>query len=326
MVIKKPLLIGYRDEKTFNHFSTYLKKQNIDFDVLDIEHLLDLESRLRFNLAKGNLIAEVNDTEFNFSDYSSFYCRIFLKKQDNTGNKLTLHFDFINLILNYLNSSHKLVINIPQKNNSNNFKLYHIIKLKKYGFNIPYSFISNNSKIVTNEITFDKQWINKGVSGIRTKVAECDEFLFSDIDLVDYAPTQFQKKIVGFNVRVHVVGNKLIPLKIKSSKVDYRYNDATNEYSDIKLPYNIKLLCLKYCNQLKLFFVGFDFIVCSETNKWFVLEVNPMPGYDYYDKKVNFKISEALKETLLNPHQFYKIQDDEIDIKPLIRKNRRTLK
>jgi hypothetical protein len=45
-------------------------------------------------------------------------------------------------------------------------------------------------------------------------------------------------------------------------------------------------------------FVGFDFKICEQTGSWVVLEANPMPGYDMFDKHLGGAISAALGEFL----------------------------
>ena len=53
---------------------------------------------------------------------------------------------------------------------------------------------------------------------------------------------------------------------------------------------------MKFCSAERLLFAGFDF-KCNE-EKWYVLEANPMPGYDFFDRKCQNRISKKLLQLL----------------------------
>jgi glutathione synthase/RimK-type ligase-like ATP-grasp enzyme len=108
--------------------------------------------------------------------------------------------------------------------------------------------------------------------------------------------------IDGFNLRVHVIGEKLYGTQILTSAVDYRY--AIQQGSSTKLkPYELTVdlieKCLKLGKVCELAFMGIDLIINEEDV--YCLEVNPSPGYSYYQKITKQPISEALGEYLMNP-------------------------
>ena len=41
-------------------------------------------------------------------------------------------------------------------------------------------------------------------------------------------------------------------------------------------------------------FLGFDFRISQDTKQWMLLEANPMPGFDFYDRLSEGKISALL--------------------------------
>jgi len=64
----------------------------------------------------------------------------------------------------------------------------------------------------------------------------------------------------------------------------------------------LQLQCISWARANDLLFAGFDFKICGKTGGWFLLEVNPMPGYDMFDRYLAGAISTALGD-LLSAHR-----------------------
>lgn len=113
-------------------------------------------------------------------------------------------------------------------------------------------------------------------------------------------PVLVQQYIKGDDVRLHLIGNTAIALRISSPVTDYRYNNSgkANTYDDIGVPEEIYQHCLNYSKKENLEFVGFDFKLTAAGN-WYALEANPMPGYNYYDRRLHGRISSALHQYLI---------------------------
>jgi hypothetical protein len=174
--------------------------------------------------------------------------------------------------------------------------------MRSIGFNVPDTYIFGDTNDARRILKPDKSFISKGCSSIRTKVIDVGPELFADLDLLEFVPSQFQKKINGPDVRVHIIGKEAVAIRIVSQNTDYRYDTSENEYSLIEVPSHILKLCIKYCKQEKLIFAGIDFKIDSTDKKWYALDVNPMPGYDFYDRKIGNKISKALIKYLNKPN------------------------
>ena len=106
---------------------------------------------------------------------------------------------------------------------------------------------------------------------------------------------QLQEKIEGYDVRVHVIDRSFVAVKILTEADDYRYaaqQDIAVEYEEVDCPQDLIIRAQEYMRKERLHFAGFDFRV--DGDNWVLLECNPMPGFDFYDKVVDGKISARL--------------------------------
>jgi len=290
------LVIGYNNEIAIRHFIKVLTLKKLDhsFDFLD---LADLEKAVDIDITfENDLLIKIGDKTFDFSCYNSIYSRCLYQAPLDKSNILKV-VNFIFLLQNYLEFSDKVVVNRPGAGNSNYTKLYHIKKLKDFGFKTPDTYIFGSAPSAQKVVEADGNWISKGTSSIRTKAVELDEALYEDLHLVNRIPSLFQQHIRGFDVRLHLVGSKPLALKIESPNVDYRYNTSGNIYSEITIPTDILKSCIDFCTEDGLLFAGIDFKV-TETGQWVILEVNNTPGYNFFDTKMDYAISLALFDFL----------------------------
>ena len=159
---------------------------------------------------------------------------------------------------------------------------------------------------------------------MKTEVVEVDKVLASRFSLLPLSPSLFQKRINGPDVRIHVVGSNIFAIKITFKGVDYRFPGRFEKglYGNINIPINIQINCFDYCNTNMLSFAGFDFKICNDTGIWYVLEANPMPGYDMYDRRLGGAISSSLLSLLSS--DFSSMNDDkQKPSTPFVSKSRR---
>ena len=114
-----------------------------------------------------------------------------------------------------------------------------------------------------------------------------DGALWERLNHLRDSPSLFQRRIIGPDVRIHVVGSEIFPEMIISKNLDYRYpqKDTPNVYYDCDVPTDIRQRCLAYCKMRGLMFAGFDFKIDERNGCWYVLEANPRPGYEFYDRR-----------------------------------------
>jgi hypothetical protein len=127
-------------------------------------------------------------------------------------------------------------------------------------------------------------------------VKELDPLRMKDLHKIRYLPTQFQEKLNGINIRVHVVGDVLFATKIESPVIDYRYAGQENQECSLTafdLPPKIEKRCFKISKLLNLPLCGIDLFKTTD-NEYYCFEVNPSPGYSYYQQSTNQDIATAI--------------------------------
>lgn len=178
---------------------------------------------------------------------------------------------------------------------TNYSKIAHLMNFQSlcaaYDVAIPGSICSNNFA----KLNFDNtNRIVKGVSSRKSKVIDLDQF--EKFRSESSIPILIQEKILGPEIRVHVVQDSIHSQGIVSENTDYRFDKSGNEYFSMELPENISKLCIKIRELCGCVFVGIDFKIDCRSGKYYFLEVNNMPDYIGYDKRLNFSISNAIYE------------------------------
>ena len=90
----------------------------------------------------------------------------------------------------------------------------------------------------------------------------------------------------------HVVGDSVLALRIDSEATDYRIDDEA-AYAPVTLPDALAERMTRTARDMGLIFSGWDFKVDRDGQYW-LLEANPMPGYNSYDKRLDGSITAAL--------------------------------
>ncbi|HZL03445.1 MAG TPA: hypothetical protein VFC48_10010, partial [Cellulomonas sp.] len=109
-------------------------------------------------------------------------------------------------------------------------------------------------------------------------------------------PTQFQALVPGTDVRVHVVGREVFATEIGSGAVDYRYagrDGLTAALAATTLPDDVADRCVRLAATLELPLAGID-LRRTPAGDWVCFEVNPMPGYSFYESHTGQPIAAAL--------------------------------
>jgi hypothetical protein len=105
-----------------------------------------------------------------------------------------------------------------------------------------------------------------------------------------------QRLVVGDDVRAHVIGNRVISVRISSDHVDYRRDRATR-HRPWELADELSARLVNATGAQGLVFAGWDLKLDGDGRLW-CLEANPMPGYKMYDRWLGGVISDALLDNL----------------------------
>jgi glutathione synthase/RimK-type ligase-like ATP-grasp enzyme len=91
----------------------------------------------------------------------------------------------------------------------------------------------------------------------------------------------------------------LRPVKILSAADDYRYSAEPTKMLACELPGEVAARCRKVARAMKLSVAGLD---CKRTRdgSWYCFEVNPSPGFTYFEKATGQPIADSIAQLLMS--------------------------
>ncbi len=137
--------------------------------------------------------------------------------------------------------------------------------------------------------------IFKSTSSVRSIVRGLTEDRRASLSSVRFLPTQFQERIEGNDIRVHVVGNKALGVRVRGGAIDYRYaalEGARSEFEAIPLTLDLRRRCLRLSRACGLAFSGID-LRMNEAGAY-CFEINPAPAFSFFEKASGQPIAREL--------------------------------
>ncbi|SRR6266508_618723 len=192
------------------------------------------------------------------------------------------------------------VVNRCRPMSSNSSKPYQAQLISQLGFSIPETLITNDPALVREFYAQHGRVIYKSISGVRSIVQELNDRDLMRLEQIRWCPTQFQVFVAGTNVRVHVVGQEVFATRIETDTTDYRYASSQGgetELTAINLSDDLSERCIDLAEALELPFAGIDLKIAPD-GEVFCFEVNPSPGYTYYQSHTGQPIALALARYL----------------------------
>jgi glutathione synthase/RimK-type ligase-like ATP-grasp enzyme len=187
---------------------------------------------------------------------------------------------------------------------SNNSKPYQALLVRQCGLLTPPTLVTNDPEAALRFYEeCQGEVIYKSLSGIRSIVRRVEADQLERLPLLRHGPAQFQAFIPGENVRVHTVGDQLFATRVRSSAVDYRYASREGHHVEMEpttLPPAIAESCMRLAHRLDLLLTGIDLKEDPDGN-YYCFEINPCPGFLYYEQYTGQPISTALANLLHKP-------------------------
>jgi ribosomal protein S6-L-glutamate ligase RimK-like protein len=185
---------------------------------------------------------------------------------------------------------------------SNMSKPYQAQAVLRHGFATPETLVSDDPDEVLEFARRHGGLVYKSTSGIRSVVTRFDPVADRDrLDRLRWCPVQFQELLRGPDVRVHVVGDEVYPALVHSDAVDYRYAmrqvGADARLSAYRLPDDVAQRCVELATDLDLPFAGIDLKLATD-GRVVCFEVNPSPGFPWYEHEAGLPISAAVARWL----------------------------
>jgi glutathione synthase/RimK-type ligase-like ATP-grasp enzyme len=187
------------------------------------------------------------------------------------------------------------VVNRPSASAGNGSKPAQLRDIAAAGFAVPETLVTNDPAAVAEFADRHDGVIYKSTSGVRSRVRGlAEEMRLGDVRT---CPTQFQRKVAGTDVRVHVVGAEIFATRIRSEADDYRYAGRQGLprplLAAIDLPDDVADRCRLLAARIGLAVAGIDLRVTPE-GEWFCFEVNPSPAFCYYESATGQPIATAV--------------------------------
>ncbi|MEU2541261.1 ATP-grasp domain-containing protein [Streptomyces iakyrus] len=196
------------------------------------------------------------------------------------------------------------VLNPPWREATNSAKLLHAVALAPVArWRIPRSCLTNDPDTARAFVrSCPRGTIVKGVGATKTWVTLYGSEHERRLPRLRHSPALLQERIVGPDVRVHVVADRAFAESIRSPDVDYRTVHGANRYAALSLPQAVLEGCQRLVDHTRVPFLGVDFKIEETTGDWYFLEANSMPCYEGYDVRAGGAISRALLDWLTAPH------------------------
>jgi glutathione synthase/RimK-type ligase-like ATP-grasp enzyme len=187
---------------------------------------------------------------------------------------------------------------------SNNSKPYQALLISRGSrLRAPPTLVTSDPACVRAFQAEHGELIYKSASGIRSIVRRLGPEQLERLEHLRDGPAHLQAFVPGRNIRVHTVGERVFATGINCEAVDYRYAHLDGEGARLeptRLPPHIEAACLRLAEDLDLLFAGID-LKETPDGEFFCFEVNPCPGFLYYERQTGQPISAALAELLRGP-------------------------
>jgi hypothetical protein len=207
---------------------------------------------------------------------------------------------FHDALIQWMEITPARVVNRTEPMGTNSSKPYQAQLIRQHGFLTPETLITNDPQAVREFHAQHARVIYKSISSVRSIVQTLDVKDYPRLQSIRWCPTQFQVFVEGDNVRVHVVGRDVFATRIRTDVTDYRYARHQGREAELvewALDGELEKRCVKLAHALSLPFAGIDLKITPD-DEVYCFEVNPCPGFSYYESYTRQPISYALARYL----------------------------
>ena len=302
------LLCGIPTETPMALVRNALDSNGKRYVVLNQRKFASMKMSLDIQGGKPSGKLQLNGDSYSVDEFTGVFTRLmdyhFLPElQDTTADAPELKFccNLFETLTRWAEISPARVVNRVAPMGSNFSKPYQAQLIKRYGFEVPETLITNDPELVRAFRARHGRIIYKSISGVRSIVQTLTDEDMTRIDNIRWCPTQFQAFVEGTNVRVHTVGEKVFATAINTDATDYRYaHRQSGDHADLRpveLTDDLAERCVKLSAGLGLAFAGIDLKITPE-NYVYCFEVNPSPAFSYYESQTGQPISQAVADYL----------------------------
>lgn len=273
------LIIGHSGDSTIQHVRSVAHGLGTDVRFLDVGDWLKEGSVSGACTDEPSL--SLKQETFRFSDFSWIYQRGYIASDPtpiSQGRLLALEAALCN--------SRSIVINRPNGGWQNMSKPLQMLMLEEFGFRVP---PSRSTSVPSDYHQFreeERNLIYKSNSGRRSIVDGIGDEQDYRTEAIRHCPVLFQRRIVGVDVRVHVLCGEAFSVRAQSDAIDYRYYRLNGSFLNLEamhsIPEEMERRCIAFAADSGVKLAGFDFKI-DANGSWYCLEMNPSPAFESYD-------------------------------------------
>lgn len=293
------LLWGIEGDAPITDVRAALEGQDCRVVFLDQRQDADVDMTLSVAHTLGGAL-RMRDEWLNLSEVSALYLRPFDPRElpGCAGRDGSFEHALImqDTLLSWAELTPALVLNRPSHMAANNSKPYQARWIESLGFRIPQTLLTTDPGAARAFLKRHGRVIYKSISGVRSIVSGVSEEHLGRFEHLASCPTQFQEYIDGREYRVHVVGETVLATEILSNADDYRYA-ADAEMRAATLPDEVTMQCRVLARAMRLSLAGID-IRRNSAGEWYCFEVNPSPGYTFFEHRTGQPIAHHIARLL----------------------------
>ena len=234
------LLCGIPTETPMALVRDALDSNGTRYVVLNQRKFASMKMSLDIQGGKPSGKLQLNGDSYSVDEFTGVFTRMmdyhFLPElQDAPAAAPELKFccNLFETLTRWAEISPARVVNRVAPMGSNFSKPYQAQIIRRYGFEVPETLITNDPDLVRAFRARHGRVIYKSISGVRSIVQTLTDDDMTRIDNIRWCPTQFQAFVEGTNVRVHTVGEKVFATAINTDATDYRYaHRQSGDYAD----------------------------------------------------------------------------------------------
>lgn len=178
------------------------------------------------------------------------------------------------------------------------YKPFQLDALRSMGAKVPRTLLSNDPARIRKFHAEVKDVVFKPVMG-GALARSLDEQALAELDLVKTSPVVFQERVPGDDLRVTLVGDRIVSavsIEPLERTLDYRaspgYAAGDTHYREVSIPPAIEDFCRRAARACHLVFSGIDIKKSGED--YVFLELNSSPVYHEVEQKTGHAISDEL--------------------------------
>jgi hypothetical protein len=302
------LLWGLPEDGPLAAVYRVLQERGVPVFFLDQYEVLDSSLTLHVS-AHAEGVLRVGARQVPLEDISAAYIRPY----DSSGllrgraahprsSRFRHAVEFDSCLWGWLDVTPALIVNPLGAMAGNNSKPFQAATIGAMGFEVPDTIVTTDEDRARSFWEQHGTVVYKSVSGVRSIVSRLTPEHRHRLADIRWCPTQFQAYVPGTDVRVHVVGNDIFACEVLSDADDYRYavrHDVETALRPYMLPDDCADRCVKLAAQLGLLVAGIDLRRTPE-DRWYCFEVNPSPGFTYYQEETQHPIDHAIAQLLID--------------------------